>query len=140
MERGSIRKRTRNVGGFLRRVLVAAAAFTLVFGGFLGIGSARAGCLRFQESNFGSAYLVNRCAADVNAAYVVTNSDDWMPASSPLVLIPVEAEGRKLLWTRGRRPITGRYQIKIFSCIAPASLARTLGDRPVCRIGLADAG
>jgi hypothetical protein len=131
------------VGRFVRRVLAGAAAFALIFldtGGFLGPGSARAACLRFQETQFGSAYLVNRCAADINAAYVVTNSDDWMPASSPLLLVPVEAEGRKLLWTRGRRPVAGPYEIKIFSCLAPASLGRSLGGRPVCQFTFADAG
>ena len=115
--------------------VVALLAFVLV-----GAGSAKAACVRFEESGSGDAYLINDCALEMNASYGVTSGGDWAVGDSPLSQIQVPAEGRTALWTSETRPVKGKYNIKVFSCVAPTSLVYPVGGRPTCQLTSADAG
>ena len=113
----------------------ALLAFVLI-----STGSANAACVRFQESGNGNAYLINDCALAMNASYGVTNGGDWTVGDSPLSEIQVPADGRAALWTSETRPVKGKYNIKVFSCVAPTSLVYPVGGRPTCQLTSADAG
>jgi hypothetical protein len=106
----------------------------------LAAGSARANCVRFEESQSGSAYLINDCTIDMNASYGVSTDGDWTLGNSPLTQVQVPADSRTALWTRDNRPFEGKYKIKVFSCVAPTSLVYPTGGRPSCQINSADAG
>jgi hypothetical protein len=107
---------------------------------FLAAGSANAACVHFQETGAGDAYLVNSCSLEMNAAYGVTGGGDWTPAASALARARVAANSRTLLWSTGNAPVAGKYEVKVFSCVAPTTLVYPAGGRPTCQISFADAG
>jgi hypothetical protein len=122
----------------LKFTRIGAAALALAF---LMIGSANAACIHFEENQSGDAYLINSCSLPMNAAYGVTSGGEWTPGSgSTLARVPVGSSSRKLLWSRGSAPVAGRYQVKVFSCVAPTSLVYPTGGRPTCQLDTADAG
>jgi len=107
---------------------------------FLAAGPAKAACIHFQETGSGDAYLINSCSLEMNAAYGVSGGNDWTPGDSALTRVPVSANGRTLLWSTGNAPVSGKYAVKVFGCVAPTSLVISAGARPTCQINYADAG
>jgi hypothetical protein len=116
------------------------AAATVLALSFVAAGPAKAACIHFQETGSGDAYLVNSCSLEMNAAYGVTGGSEWTRGDSALARVPVAANSRKLLWSSGNAPVPGKYEVKVFACVAPTSLVYPAGGRPTCQISYADAG
>ena len=102
--------------------------------------SARAGCVEFRETGAGAAILVNHCSADMNVGYLVASEGSALNGSEHLFRLTLSADNSKVLWSRGGGPVSGRYQIKVYSCMAPTSLMYQAGTRPSCQVDYASEG
>jgi hypothetical protein len=100
---------------------------------------AHAACVEFRETA-GQAMLVNHCTATMNVGYVVGPEGEVLSLDARLYRSSVTAEGTKVLWSRGDAPVSGRYQVKVFSCMAPTSLVYQRGGRPTCQMDFASQG
>ena len=121
----------------MRRIIQALVviAFAVLAGR-----AANAACVRVDQARAGGAVLVNDCAWDMNIAYGVTPGGDWAPGDGNLVRLLVAGNSRQRLWSDSNRPYNGRYSIKVFSCVAPATLIYPTGGKPTCQVSYADAG
>ncbi len=114
------------------------AALALMVGGFGA--SARATCIEFKETGAGVAMLINHCGSEMNVGYFVGPADRTINFGGELYRSSVPAEGTKVLWSKDEAPIPGRYQVRVFSCMAPTSLVFPRGGSPTCQVDFASEG
>jgi len=117
---------------------VGAAAAALILCALAS--SARATCIEFRESTGGDAMLINHCNVEMNVGYFVGAANAMMDLGGKLYRSTVSPEATRVLWTRDRGPVSGRYQVKVFSCMAPTDLVYTLGGQATCQISYASEG
>ena len=101
---------------------------------------ASAGCVRFDKTSEGYAFLVNTCDGPVNAAYVVVASGTAVDFDANVTRTSMPANSRTQLWSAGDPPVRGHYEIKVLSCRSPLTLIFRTGGSPICQLSTADAG